>query len=358
MIRAIQEHPFPVSVLDALDRLHDEILGDRPFAPIDMPAPDAKGWAVALAERDGETWLNTGWYFAEALLYRSILQATRYFETEHDPFGPEKAAELASPALRDRLEQALSHQGNREEHLAHLLHASLWANRIDLSYTEVAAQTDSARPADLLVDDAAVAAGILAAGGAEIHLIADNAGPELCLDLALIDALLSGPVGRVLVHLKMHPTFVSDATVADIWKTLAALRAAGPTLAALASRIETAFDARRLGFYPDFFWNSHRFFFEMPGRIEGPLRRARLVICKGDANYRRLLGDAIWPLDTPLDHVIGYFPASLLALRTLKSDSLVGVPPGVARSLDESAPSWRIDGRRGVCQLATPPSLR
>jgi hypothetical protein len=359
MIRAIQEQSYPVSVLEALDRLHDEILGDRPFAPIDMPAPDAKGWAVALAERDGETWLNTGWYFAESLLYRSILQATRYFETERDPFAPEKAEELASTALRERLEAALAPpSGDREEHLAGLLHAALWANRLDLSYTEVAGRGDGAHREDLLVDDAATAAARLAAGGPEIHLIADNAGSELCLDLALIDALLAGPVGRVFVHVKMHPTFVSDATVSDVWKTIASLREGGPLLAGLADRLTAAFDERRLGFYPDFFWNSHRFFFEMPGRIEGPLRRAALVICKGDANYRRLLGDALWSVDVPLDHAIGYFPAPLLALRTLKSDSLVGIPLGIARQLDEASPTWRVDGRRGLCQLATPTGLR
>jgi hypothetical protein len=51
---------------------------------------------------------------------------------------------------------------------------------------------------------------------------------------------------------------------------------------------------------------------------------------KGDANYRRLIGDALWPHDTPFAHVLSYFAAPLLALRTLKSEVCVGLAPGVS----------------------------
>lgn len=45
-----------------------------------------------------------------------------------------------------------------------------------------------------------------------------------------------------------------------------------------------------------------------------------LVFLKGDANYRRLIGDRLWPTDTPFSDVAGYFPAKLCALRTLKAE--------------------------------------
>lgn len=45
-----------------------------------------------------------------------------------------------------------------------------------------------------------------------------------------------------------------------------------------------------------------------------------LVFLKGDANYRRLIGDRLWQTDTPFADVAGYFPTKLCALRTLKAE--------------------------------------
>ena len=48
---------------------------------------------------------------------------------------------------------------------------------------------------------------------------------------------------------------------------------------------------------------------------------------QGDLNYRRLVGDAHWAVDTPFSFVVNYLPegTNLLALRTLKSCSLCGL---------------------------------
>jgi Damage-control phosphatase ARMT1-like domain len=45
-----------------------------------------------------------------------------------------------------------------------------------------------------------------------------------------------------------------------------------------------------------------------------------MVFVKGDANYRRLLGDRTWALDTPFSDVVSYFPVPVCALRTLKAE--------------------------------------
>jgi hypothetical protein len=90
----------------------------------------------------------------------------------------------------------------------------------------------------------------------------------------------------------------------------------------------------------------------MPNDLETPFRAARLVVLKGDANYRRALNDALWPPETPFSDVLSYFPAPLLALRTLKSDAIVGLRPGQADELDRSDPAWRVNGKRGVASLA------
>jgi hypothetical protein len=78
---------------------------------------------------------------------------------------------------------------------------------------------------------------------------------------------------------------------------------------------------------------------------------AQLVIFKGDANYRRTVGDALWRPETPLGDVWGDFPAPMLALRTLKSDPIIGLPVGVAETLDQVDIDWRNNGKRGIIQL-------
>jgi hypothetical protein len=75
-----------------------------------------------------------------------------------------------------------------------------------------------------------------------------------------------------------------------------------------------------------------------------------MVVVKGDANYRRVVGDALWPPDAPFAAAASYAPSPLLCLRTLKSDAVLGLPPGLAERLDASHPSWRVDARRGIAQ--------
>ena len=79
-------------------------------------------------------------------------------------------------------------------------------------------------------------------------------------------------------------------------------------------------------------------------------RAADWVIVKGDANYRRLLGDAHWDPATPFDRAAAYFPTPLVALRTLKSELIVGLQPGQAARLTALDPEWMTNGRRGVVQ--------
>jgi hypothetical protein len=90
----------------------------------------------------------------------------------------------------------------------------------------------------------------------------------------------------------------------------------------------------------------------MPPRFQQFFTGAALVVSKGDANYRRVVGDALWQPETPFADVTAYFPAPLLALRTLKSNPIVGLPAGLAERLDAEDATWRVNGRRGVAQFA------
>lgn len=353
-IREIQNlNPdYPPSIQRGLDDLHTAIESDAPITMLDAPAPDYALWAAAVTPRLGESWQNTEWFFAETYFYRRVIEAVRWWDTGRDPFAPKKAEEYAGSALWSLLGEVLHKQQSGD--LAAFMHTALWGNRIDLSFTASLSRGMSANAEDLLVDDsAAVVAHLDSVQAREVHFICDNVGTELAMDLALVDALLGTFGERVVLHLKMHPTFVSDSTVADVlWFIQRLAQDQQEIFAEFGTRLQVALDLGRLRLMPDFFWNSARFMWQMPSYLAGALGRAALVIVKGDANYRRLVGDAFWDATTPFAQVVRSFPAPLLALRTMKSDPIVGLQAHQVTQLDRTGELWRSNGRYGVMQFS------
>lgn len=338
---------YPAATLDAVARLRDEIRGDAPLPPLGFPAPDAAEWQP---EPRTQTWLQTEWFLAENYLYRSLMAAVRYWERGRDPFAPVKRRELASEALWQGVEAVVGHAAKGDELVHALLDLSLWGNRVDLSYAVGTAFGRAGETHDLLCDDRGRAVPELLRKGGDVHIVADNTGSELSMDLALADVLMGGKDTRVSLHVKMHPVFVSDATVADVWNLIFAMCDRGGACGALGARLERAFDAGQLRVLPDFYWNGPRFLWERPARIAAELDRATMVIFKGDANYRRVIGDALWAPETTTSAATEYFPAPLLLLRTMKSDAVVGLPAGLAERLDTVDREWRLNARRGLIQ--------
>jgi uncharacterized protein with ATP-grasp and redox domains len=358
IIREVQalNPDYPAPIQHALDRLRESLQNDEPAPMLDLPAPDYDDWAAIYAPHQGETWQATEWFFAEIYFYRLLIQAVRWWETERDPFAPKKAVEMSSEALWHTLDSALSVREESTlsvgERLNAMIHHTLWGNRIDLSYELARSHGGEWVSDDLLVDDSEHAVKRLLSTKGTVHFVNDNAGTELAMDLAMADTLLDGIAERVIFHLKIHPTFVSDATVPDVLEMLARLQAGRPGACRLAERLQTAMTAGRFVLAPDPFWNSSRFLRETPPRLETLFREAVLVIVKGDVNYRRMVDDALWQPTTPFGVALDYFPAPVLALRTLKSDPIVGLPDGMAERLDSVDKDWRINGRRGVIQFA------
>ncbi|MBI5670993.1 MAG: protein-glutamate O-methyltransferase family protein [Chloroflexi bacterium] len=346
---------YPPVMQAALNRLADSMANDEPIPMLDLPAPDYDEWRQAYdhyTQTAGGTWQNTVWFFAETFAYRHVIQAVRWWETGRDPFLPKKQEEYAGITPWELLEQALSAEGSLEERLLALLDFDLWGNRIDLSFAAALAHGTHVQDDDLLVDDRPrIVEHLLRSDGA-VHLVADNAGSELLMDFALLDLLMSELPLTTVLHLKLHPTFVSDATADDVRWLIAWLQTGqhGEHAAGLGQRMFSALQRGRLRLAPDGYWNSAYVLRDMPRRLTETFRGARLVLIKGDANYRRLAGDAIWPLETPFADMVSYFPAPVAALRTLKSDTLTGLPPGLAAQLDAADPDWRANGRRGVVQ--------
>jgi hypothetical protein len=178
---------------------------------------------------------------------------------------------------------------------------------------------------------------------------------ELLFDLALADFMLVHQWAQeVVLHLKNCPFFVSDAMPKDVHTTLSLLQTSPESLMQeFGIRLERHLAAGSLVLKDEPYWTSSLMFFEMPSSLQAQLARSNLVIAKGDVNYRRLLGDRHWPHTTRMEQIVGYFPAPLLVLRTLKGEIMVGLEPGQAEALAAADATWLINGRRGIIQLVT-----
>ncbi len=340
---------------EALDRLHllaIEIENDAPLPMLQYPAPDAADWLAAWRARDGDTWHNTDWFFAETFFYRHLIEMVDWFRLGRDPYYPKKREEYESAALWGAVRRTLDIRESDttpEDKLIALLQAALWGNSIDLSYARAASHGASRRADDLVIDETAYLVDHLAVvpEPGQIDVLLDNTGTELMLDLILVDALLDGWASNVVLHAKQHPTFVSDATPSDVLDAFLRMSERGGRERALGDRLSAAYQAGVLEIRPDWFWNSSHFLWEKRDLHE-LFGASSVVISKGDANFRRIVGDALWEPTTPFSQVVRYFPAPLAILRTLKSDPIIGLRGDQAEVLSSIDPDWRHSGQRGM----------
>ncbi len=336
---------YPPSIMKNLENLQHTISnGDT----VKMLPPDAHDYAAWLPHYEEQlnsyqpfNWHACDWFFGETYAYRSLMEAVRYFETGRDPFAPTKREEIASDALWALLERAI----DAEDDLVTLLGLAVWGNRIDLSYAPSREHGTTISENDLLVDDRTAFVALLDTIP-HLNMILDNFGTEFAMDLVAADSLLKRGKS-VALHFKAHPTFVSDAIAPDFWTMLAAMDEHVPQLA---SRLRNAWNIGKLTLKPHPFWNSSYFMWEMPSSLKQSLRGSALIV-KGDANYRRMVGDAIWDTTVPFGEVLAYMHVPVLALRILKSEPVVGLPVGMAKPLDTVDEKWRLNGRRGVIQF-------
>jgi uncharacterized protein with ATP-grasp and redox domains len=358
----VRGNDYPAEIIRSLQELRQELTSGA-VRPLREQAPDRDYWDRSAAEHVGKPWLAVPWYWAETFFYRRILEAVEYFQPgkcwRRDPFASQKNKELGPAAAPTTLNAVISDLSpDRELAFRDLVYASLWGNRADLSYAQIRGDPSvrnalERERAFILVDDVQTLWDHIRLKRRRIDFICDNTGPELLFDLALADLLLSfDGTDQVTMHVKPQPFFVSDATVPDVHSAMTALQASGmPRPASLADRLQNGLRRGRLALLDHPFWVTGEFYHTMPNDLRSRLAEPDLVIVKGDANYRRLVGDCHWDPATPFGTAVSYFPAPLVALRTLKAELIVGLQPGHAERLDREDRDWRINGKRGVVQF-------
>lgn len=368
--RTVVENDFPPPVKAELEALHAEIPGAR-IRPIrDVQAPDYADWKTFTAPYLDDDWLEVPWFFAEHYFYRRIMDAVSYFQHRKDPFLSQKRKGYRNN--RDRIRKYAEGLGERlddggldQGDVRDVLHLSLWGNQGDLSLWPADGgsapdheDADSAQE-HLLADQSPAITGLLFGRGRvpRVDVLLDNAGFEFVTDLGLVDLFLtSGLVHQVVLWAKVHPTFVSDLTSWDIGDGIVhLLQDDNAAVKDLGQRLADHLESGRLRIKEDFYWNSPLPLRDLPLPLRKEFSESSLVISKGDANYRRLVGDRHWDFTTPFAAVVDFFPAPLAALRALKAELAVGLDRSAIQRAEKGDSEWMINGRWGVIQWAPGP---
>lgn len=277
----------------------------------------------------------------------------------------------------------------------------LWGNATDLSllttltYEDIQKlQGSNARKEsekNILVNDLAQAFAVLNKAKQEqlqnrrVDFVLDNAGFELFVDLVLAGYLLAtGLATEIVLHPKSLPWFVSDVIPADFADLLSAMQdpksfyatgvdgqAAMPLAKSDVEDIEFVFEhwtslhsEGQITIRPNRFWTHAGSFWRMPKlapELFADLQESSLVIFKGDLNYRKLVGDGAWDPTTSFVKAIGPLGSAsglrVLALRTCKGDTVVGLPKGKDEELrekqggDTRARKWAWSGKWAVVEM-------
>ncbi|MFI1163557.1 damage-control phosphatase ARMT1 family protein [Streptomyces sp. NPDC020801] len=341
--------------------------------PLPADAHDRDRWqAWGLATYAGRSWFDVPWLWSESYFYRRLLDAVGYFAPGPwqgiDPFRPSKLAELDAPGTDEELAALDALEGvPADERAAALLHGSLWGNRADLGFrlSKADAGADAGARADadagavravpaLVADDSRTLWSLLPpSGSGTLCLVADNAGRELVPDLLLVAHLLAhGHVERAVLHVKPYPYYVSDATTADVVDAVRRLTAAPGAAARYGHHLWAAMGDGRLTVRAHPFSCAPLPYAGMPGDLGAQFAAATLTVLKGDLNYRRLVGDRLWPPTTPFTDVTAFFPGPVAALRTLKSDVITGLDARTEAALDAAGDGcWRTSGTHALIQV-------
>src|SRR5260370_30079086 len=100
-------------------------------------------------------------------------------------------------------------------------------------------------------------------------------------DLILIDHLLhSGAVGRLILHVKPYPYYVSDATNADVLAVLARIKAAGASAGEVGQRLWSSMTDGRLEVRTHPFWCAPLSFHHLPPDLADQQGAGALTVLK------------------------------------------------------------------------------
>lgn len=360
---------------------------NKQFQDISDGRDNCQAWNEYLSKEkmlgEGTSWYSATWMWTECYMYRRVLEAMTNIEQLRDfdffrhqkeegfrdsLYSMEQLGEWILQILPE--DSSISSKGNDTQDLfAKLLQISLWGNKCDLSISAGNKRSATGNAIDqleslkerILVDQTSSVWESLEDSNQIVDIVMDNAGYELFTDLCLADFLISsGKACKVRFRIKEQPWFVSDTTIQDFNWTLNILGGEKsdnhPSLFTLGERWQGYMRSGEWTVTTDPFWTYPHVYSELETtdpQLHSTLAEAKLVIFKGDLNYRKLVGDLNWETTVPFKTSLqGFNPTNILSLRTLKADVVTGLEAGQAENLYTQDKEWMVNGNWGVIQFA------
>lgn len=192
-----------------------------------------------------------------------------------------------------------------------------------------------------------------------VDIVHDNAGYELFTDYCLADYIISkGLAKKIRFYVKTIPWYISDTIITDIKWVLDQMNNSDiDVIKKLGSRWSNYFQNGTWTIEESHFWTlpyEFKFMAQIDPKLYKKLGEAKLIIFKGDLNYRKLFGELNWDPRTPVDVGLqGFHPSRILSLRTLKCDIVCGIEkPGFLEQVKDKGIDWMITGQYGTIEFS------
>jgi uncharacterized protein with ATP-grasp and redox domains len=365
------------SVIAELSKLKYEIQTNKSLRKIVSKSSDVKFYNDYINAQMGVegnvTFFSAIWLLSECYMYRRIREAFELTNKlkDYDPFVKQKRDSyfqalplitVLGQYLLGYLEQ--SPKPTKDEFIK-LLKINLWGNKCDLSLTngEISSNMedlfnlDNLEP-NILCDHSEKVWTVVSTGNSTfIDVVFDNSGYEVFTDLCLADYLISKKLtSKIRFYVKTIPWFISDVMIHDFHWILGQLKTnPDESLRKLGEKWTNYVDNQTWILIEDDFWTLPVDFSYMRNTkplLYKKLAEAKLVIFKGDLNYRKLFGERNWDPTTPIDEALQNFnPTKLCTLRTIKADIVCGLAQGVAEKMEGISEKWMETGDYGLIQF-------
>ncbi|GFT31699.1 damage-control phosphatase ARMT1 [Nephila pilipes] len=374
-------------IIGRLSALQNEMITNKTIKPLICDVPDVAVWNDYLKKQENiygfpPAWFESSWLYVECYFYRRIKQTFQFSTVlkEFDPFHKQKKNSFLSSmdavlflcsALNETLEELQNSNGTTDlfKFFRTYVEVSLWGNKCDLSISggreniqqnNLLTQLDEFRK-NIIVNDSETLWQILQdlnkfSKDVSIDIILDNAGFELFCDLCLLHFLQAAKlVKKVQLHVKMLPWFVSDTLEKDIhWLLETLLKSNHENLVNFSEDCSNKIISGEWNIVNEPFWTYPHDYSEMKSvapLLYESLSKSDLLIFKGDLNYRKLTGDRQWDETTSFKEALnGFVPTSLVTLRTVKADVIVGLKAGTSDRIAQISKDWKFGGDFAVIQ--------
>lgn len=374
-------------IIGKLSALQNEMITNKTIKPLICGEPDIIVWNDYLKKQEKmcgfpPAWFESSWLYVECYFYRRIKQTFQLSSVlkEFDPFHKQKensficsmdAVLFLCSALNETLAELQN--SNRTTDLFGFfrtyLEISLWGNKCDLSISAGMENIQQNNPLtqldefrnNIIVNDTETLWQTLQdfnkfSKDVSIDIILDNAGFELFCDLCLLHFLQEAKlVKKVKLHVKMMPWFVSDTLEKDIhWLLETLLQSNHKILVDFSKNCSNKIISGEWNIVNEPFWTFPHDYSEMKNTaplLYEKLSKSDVLIFKGDLNYRKLTGDRQWNETTSFKESLnGFLPTSLVTLRTIKADVIVGLKAGTSDRIAQISENWKFKGDFAVIQ--------